>query len=463
MSSGGHGGGGGLPGFSIVQGWLHTGHNEGGLHVAAKPLIIIFVILLIVLFFWMPEQMIRNFSFLLFFAPVWLPIILFKWTFYQYLTANRSAYIARQKHILLEIRLPRDTMKTPAAMESVFSALHVGPGEATWWKRIVLGQSRPWYSFEIVSLGGRVHFYVWTREAFRRAIDSAIYAQYPGAEVVEVEDYSRLVDPAHEPNQIVGFEYLKRDPQGLPIRTYIDFKLDKPAKPEEQVDPLAQLTELMGSLGPHEQLWVQIVIRTHKAEKYAKKNAAGKDYTWKDEAKEAIADLRKEATQEALETDPGTGRTVIKKLVNMTEGLKDKIASIERNTGKLAFDTGIRALYTAPAEHYQGIVGGFLVSLFKPFSSEGQNSLSVAQEWSNKYNEFPWEDPSGHHKAHSMHLMVEMWRRRAFFHAPYIGGYNVMSTEELATLFHVPSSTVATPSLPRIQSTTGGAPSNLPM
>ncbi len=462
MSSDGHGGG-GLPGFSIVQGWLHTGHNEGGLHVAAKPLIITMCVLLVAFLFISPAQTLRNFSFLIFFAPIWLPIIIGNWAFYQYLTANKSAFIARQKHVLLELRMPRDTMKTPAAMEAVFSALHLGPGEATWWKRIVLGSVRPWFSLEITSIGGRVHFYIWTREVMRRAIESALYAQYPGMEIIEVEDYSRLVDPAHHPHRIVGFEYLKKEPQGLPIRTYVDFGLDRPMKPEEQIDPMAQVTELLGSLGPHEQLWVQLVFRTHKAEKYKKKNAAGKDYTWKDEAKEAIQALRQEATQEAEETDPATGRTVKKKLVNMTEGLKEKIASIERNTGKLAFDVGIRALYTAPEDHYQGIVGGYIVSLFKAFSSEGLNSLSVAQEWSNKYNDFPWEDPGGHHQAHSMHLMVEMWRRRAFFHAPYIGGYNVMSTEELATIFHVPSSTVATPSLPRIQSTTSGAPSNLPV
>ena len=441
---------------------MHTGHNEGGLHIAAKPLIIVMAVFNVIFLFISPDQTIRNYSFLLFFTPVWLPIVLAHWTFFQYVTSNQAASIARQKHVLLELRMPRDTMKTPAAMESVFSALHMGPGEATWWKRLVLGQTRPWYSLEIVSLGGRVHFYIWTREVMRRAIESALYAQYPGMEIIEVEDYSRLVDPAHHPHKIVGFEYIKTKPQGVPIRTYPEFGLDRTQKPEEQVDPLAQITELLGSLGPQEQLWIQMIIRVHKSEKFNKKNAAGKDYTWKDEAAEEIQKLRNEAISTSEEIDPATGRSVMKKLVNMTEGLKDKIGAIERNTSKLPFDTGIRALYTAPESHYQGIVGGYLVSLFKAFNSDGLNALSVAQEWSNKYNEFPWEDPGGHHQAHSMHLMVEMWRRRAFFHAPYKGNYNVFSTEELATMYHVPSSAVSTPGLGRIQSTTGGAPANLP-
>jgi hypothetical protein len=38
----------------------------------------------------------------------------------------------------------------------------------------------------------------------------------------------------------------------------------------------------------------------------------------------------------------------------------------------------------------------------------------------------------------------------------------VMSTEELATIYHIPSSAIGTPGLRRIQSATGEAPANLP-
>ena len=38
----------------------------------------------------------------------------------------------------------------------------------------------------------------------------------------------------------------------------------------------------------------------------------------------------------------------------------------------------------------------------------------------------------------------------------------VMSVEELSTIFHIPGSSVVTPSLPRITSTRKEAPSNLP-
>ena len=43
------------------------------------------------------------------------------------------------------------------------------------------------------------------------------------------------------------------------------------------------------------------------------------------------------------------------------------------------------------------------------------------------------------------------------------GGKLVMSTEELATVFHLPDMNVLAPSLTRVESKHGGAPSNLPV
>ncbi len=143
--------------------------------------------------------------------------------------------------------------------------------------------------------------------------------------------------------------------------------------------------------------------------------------------------------------------------------MTSRIEAIEKNTGKQAYDVGIRGIYCAPQDAAKGTMGGVLVNLFKPFNSENANSLMPADgRWSNHFNDYPWEDKGGHHSAHMNHDVLEFYRRRAFFHPPYVGDYNIMSIEELATIFHIPSSSVTTPSLPRIQSTTSEAPSNLP-
>lgn len=417
-------------------------------------------------FVWEPSQTIRNFEFLFFFAPLWIPFVLGRFTIQRFVQWRRSEFTTEQATLLLELRLPRDTRKSPLAMEPVFSSLNIASGEGTWYKRYILGRTRPWWSFEIASIGGQVRFYVWTRHRFRRPFESFMYAQYPGIEIVEATDYTRLIEPTHPPYEMWAIEYAHTSPDPYPIKTYADYiEPSKPLpKPEEQVDPLSQVIELLGSISPTEQVWFQMIIRATKAEKYwGKKTKDGKNWTWKDEGKELVAKIREDVTIKTEYVDPVTGVKQIRAgFPNPTKGQSDTMAAIERNIGKPAFDVGMRTIYCAHKEAYHKGMGASLANLLKPFSSEQFNGFKPAPRWSEHYNDYPWEDPGGHHLAHAMHEVLEMYRRRAFFHPPYRGAWMIMSTEELASIYHIPSSSVATPSLPRMQSSTAGAPSNLP-
>jgi hypothetical protein len=358
--------------------------------------------------------------------------------------------------------MPRDTKKTPLAMETVFASLHLSPGETTWYKVHFKGAVRPWWSFEIVSIGGRVRFYVWTRESFRRGLESFFYAQYPDMEIIEAEDYSLVYDPVSHDNDMWGTEFIHTKENPYPLKTYVDYGLDKAGiKPEEQIDPLSQVIEYLGSIGPKEQFWIQIIVRVTKGEKYKYRGIKG--FGWKNEGLEIIDEIRQKAVKKSTYTDPGTGKTITTEgFPNPTKGQLELIAAIDRNTAKQGFDVGIRSIYSAPRDAFRGINISHMLGLFKPFSSEEGNGLRTANVFSAKYNDYPWEDPGGHHKHHDHEKITEFYRRRAYFHTPYIGPWMIMSTEELATLFHVPSGTTTTPNLPRIQSATSGAPANLP-
>ena len=464
MSSAGHGGG-GLPGLGLVESFVHDSWEKGGTTITERSLIISFGIALLTFFILDPQQSLLNFELLLFFSPVWMPIVLIKFGWIRWVQMRRRAFNAKQDNILLEIRMPRDTRKSPLAMEGIFSNLHLGPGESNWFKLYWNGSVRPSWSFEIVSLGGRVHFYIWTREVYRRLIESSFYAQYPGVEIVEAVDYSLLTEPGHAPWSGFACEYKHKKPDPYPIKTYVDFGLDKQPmpKPEEQSDPLAQVLETMGSIGPKEQMWIQIIIRESKGEKYnGRLNAKGAAYTWKDEAKELIEGIREGAVRKVKKVDKTTGVPYEEDgFPNPTKGEQEVINAIERNTAKHAFDVGMRGIYMAEEGHFHGVMPGALGYIWKPFNSDTLNSIGWTK-WHVAFNDYPWEDPKGHHRAHVMHSALDYYRRRSFYHAPYIGDWMVMSTEELATIFHVPSAGVTTPSMPRIPSATAGAPFNLP-
>ncbi len=466
MSGGGHGGG-GLPGLHAIEHWIHASWDNGGTAITARAIIIGMVTAIVGFFIMSPAQSLRNFELLFFISPVWMPLVLAKFAWVRWLQSRRRMFNAKQNYVLLEIRMPRDTRKSPLSMETIFSVLHLGPGESNWYKKYWNGGVRPWWSFEIVSLGGRVHFYVWTREVYRRTIETAFYSHYPGVEIVEATDYSLLTDPAHAPMKGFACEFVHtKDEDVYPIKTYVDYGLDKQPmpKPEEVTDPMAHIIETLGSIGPKEQLWLQFIIRVSKGEKYGGKvNAAGKPFTWKDEAKEQIEKIRAGAVRKQKRVDPVTGATIeTDGFPNPTKGEQELINAIERNVSKVPFDVGIRAIYMGEGDAFHGSMPGSLGNIFKPFNSETGNGLKWTR-WSIAFNDYPWEDPHGHHHEHAIHSVTDYYRRRAYFHEPYIGPWIVMSSEELASIYHVPSKSVTTPTLPRIQSATGEAPSNLPV
>jgi hypothetical protein len=448
-----------VPFLDALEGKVKTLKKEGGLRLVPWPLFILGIVLLFLSFVFMPGAVALALSLALFLAPVWLPLMLVGGAWTLWVILKRSEFIAKQSHILLEIKPPRGLEKTPLAMEAFFSGIHLSPGEGNWYKKYIAGVVRPWWSLEIASLEGQVHFFIWTRAGFRRIIEAQLYAQYPGVQVVEAPDYTRLINAGSEEYSVWGCDFVHTEKDPLPIKTYVEYGLDKVQKENEQVDPLANLVEFMGSMGKGEYIWLQFVIRVHKGEKYNKLTKDGKPYTWKNEAMELIAEIRK-STKDPY-TDPATGEER-EGFPNPTKGQSEKIAAIERNVSKLAFDVGARGVYITRPEKFDPIMIAGLTGIFKQFSSESWNGFRPTG-WMTDFDDYPWELGVDKLKAKYKRWLVDAYRRRQFFHEPFQADAMVMSTEELATIYHVPSRSTNTPTLTRIQSATSEAPSNLPV
>ncbi|MDP2655244.1 MAG: hypothetical protein Q8P17_01650 [bacterium] len=452
-----------VPFMKAVEGLRDYFKDTFGLRLNPWPVFGLGVTLLLIAFVFMPNVVTLALSIALFLAPLWLPFLLVGGAKSLWLTLKRSEFIASRNNVLLEIKPPRNLVKTPLAMEAFISSIHLSPGESTWYVRWIKGGVRPWWSLEIASFEGQVHFFIWTRVDYRRIVESQMYAQYPGVQIIEAPDYTRLISADPEEWSVWGTDFKQSNEDPLPIKTYVEYGLDKVQKEPEQVDPLANLIEFMGSIGKGEYLWLQYVIRVHKGEKYNKTNKKGKTYTWKDQALELVEEIR-HATRDNY-TDPVTGEER-PGFPNPTKGQSEKIAAIERNVSKLAFDVGARSVYIAKPDKFNPVMITHMVSLFKPFNTVGWNDIN-SSDWLKRFDDYPWEIGVSKLKKHYSRKLVEAFRRRQFFHDPFSYGISkdeimVMSTEEIATIFHIPSSSVGTPGLERIQSATGEAPSNLP-
>lgn len=392
-------------------------------------------------------------AWLWFLAPIWAPLISISLAWDMWVHYRRRKWIFGQEKILLEIKLPQETFKTPAAMEFIFTALYQTFGETTPIHRYWNGQVRPYFSCELVSIEGEIHFYIWTFKNGKQNIESNIYAQFPDAAIYEVDDYAKAVLYDHETHSMFTSEFVKSGPNPIPIKTYIDYGMDK-AEVEEQykIDPMSPLLESLGTLKKGEQMWFQILIRAHKKEKTIFNN--DKEDAWKSQSKKEIEKIMKEAESEGPE-----GKKTVS-LAKLTKSKQETIAAIEKHITKYAFDTGIRAIYIADKDAFNGANVGALLGAFRQYSAGHLNGFRPSNVAGVDY---PWQDFHDIRVKKMKKRMFRWYRSRAFFYPPIVRTPFVLNTEELATIYHFPGSVVKTPTLKRIPSKRADAPMNLPI
>ena len=389
--------------------------------------------------------------------PVWLPISLVSLLLQTWFSYKRREWLKNTGSILLEIRIPKNTDKSPAAMEMVIEGI---------WEDVIgsltgaylEGEVRDVFSLEIVSIGGEVKFFIWAFPKWKNIIESRIYTHYPGAEVIEVEDYAVKVIFDPEKMNLWGITTRLVKPDAYPIKTYIEFELDKGNKEQEEiVDPLAPVLEHLGMLKPGEQAWIQILIQGHRKEGLQDIRLFSKP-DWQEGIKKEI---KKIIETESLVT-PKPDKPLL--IPYLTKTQDDTIKAIQRNSAKLAFDTMMRVVYVAPKEIYVKTRGVGIIGSMRQFGSKTLNGIRPHKFIPGIV--YPWEDFLDIRRRYRQKTLLEAYKRRSFFNVPFkhvFGEPYVLTTEELATIFHFPGTTVTTPTLTRVPSKKAEAPSNLPL
>lgn len=406
----------------------------------------------------------RSVSTFLSMYPFWLPLFcgyVFVHTWFHYI---RSEFVEKQGGTLLEIRLPKEVTKSPLAME-IFLASIWQKGSASWIDTYINGKIRNWFSLEIASIGGKVHFYIWTHTKFKDLIEAQLYAYYPGIVIEEVKDYTDQVftDPEEMPMWGTYYKHTKKSKTGgsqdmYQIKSYVDFGLDKASEKEEfKIDPMNSVLEWMGSLQAGEQAWFQILIQAHKKLGLQEGHLKKVD-DWLKSCETEIANIKKAATPESDSEFPG--------FPNLTKGQAEAIAAIERNAHKLPFDTCIRGMYiaTKAANKLPVRVPG-LIGAFRQYGGNYNYLNNLGLGFYTDF-EYPWQDFGRIRRTSYEKKFLDAFKHRSFFTYPYKhwnGKPFIMTTESLATIFHLPGATATTPSLDRIESRRSEAPSNLPI
>jgi hypothetical protein len=373
-------------------------------------------------------------------------------------------FVTSIKWKLLEIKVPKNIMKTPKAMEQVFAAAHTPYSYGLrfaekYWE----GKEEYWMSFEMVCSAGESHFYLRVPEQYRHLMESAVYSQYPDAEITEVEDYVSQM-PYVLPNKtydVYGDEQILREPNCYPIRTYPMFE---EMVEERRVDPVAMLIEAMSRLKDDEKIWIQIMARpTGDDWKEAGRKIVNK-IAGKEEKKSSASPVLGVTLGEALRAPFEHPSMEVQKkkeagqnfrILMLTPGEREIMEGIERKMGKLGFETTIRFVYIDRRDSFSRDHVASVMGFFRQFNTQNLNLLK----------------PDKKTMARGVHYwFVNLrlkWRKRLVFEHYRDMVFNhhksILNIEELATIYHFPIMGVGAAFLEKIESRKGGPPGPLPI
>lgn len=395
-------------------------------------------------------------------SPIWLPYALFHLTFNAWMASVREKFKFENGRTTLRIKPPQEVLKSPEAMESVLTQIFSPNGPDNLMQTYLDGKHPLVSSLEIVSIGGEVRFYanVPTKKV-KNALEVQLYAQYPGIEVTEEPiDYTAEIKWDPTKWDLLSFHILKKskskDDDVLPIKTYVDYGLDKQPKEELKFEPISPLIEHLGNAKPHERLWIQILMTPH-AKKSFKTGSLSKAGTWESSAKKKI-----DALMGRDKFRFGTEETENRPILTPSE--RDTIAAIERNVSKYAYSVAIRAMYITQVGKFDADMIGPMLRAFSQYDMIGRASLGPLWRTDFDYNFF--QDFTGERKKRAKKNELEMYKARAYVEGDQKGKTDrerIMSTEEIATIYHIPGTSVFTPGLTRVENTRHSAPANLPI
>ncbi len=343
--------------------------------------------------------------------------------------------------ITLRIRLPKDAPENGqrpdwreqlAAYETFFVAL----GGVTWrpggnafgerWFRFWYGR-HDHVSLEIVSLNGQIYFYIVAPRAIKQLLELQLLAQYPKAQIDEVEDYNIFGSQTY----VQGTSLRLTKPSMYMIRTYK--RLD--------TDPLYAVTMALSKVQPGEGAIVQVTIRPKK-------------HGWEKQAlSRAKAMFEKGSTHGGGHSSSGLGFLTASLQTSdpykpqrmqggptmLTPQEQETIKALEEKAGKPGFEVNIRMVTSSPMERNARVHLENIVNAFTQYQAP-ESGASFKR--------------NGVSKSGSV-IKDTIYRN-------FNPGAMILNTEEVNSIYHFPLPTNETPNIAWLEAKQASAPVELP-
>lgn len=387
---------------------------------------------------------------------------------YAYMNFIQAKWHATVKYYLLAVDIPQENEQSTRAVEHLFYQIWSVYNPPNLIGKYLKGEFQLAVSFEIVSIDGYVQFLIRVPENSRDHVEAAIYAQYPNAEVKEVEDYTESV-PSRFPNdkyQMFGTEFVQAKNPAYPIKTYPLFEDSTELR---FADPMSAILEALSKIQKGEQVWIQLV-------------ATPLSHDWASDYQSAVQKLM---GAKMASKGPGALRTQLgalgsemfgqlgggtpgaapsagpseppNQMLYLSPGDRTSLELMQIKLSKPGFAVKFRAIYIAEKEKYNPARG--ISSVFggiNQFNSLSLNMFKLGGAMTTYVDYFFVKRRTDRRRR----LLMEQYKARSQSEGQ--GNGVILNTEELATLYHFPITTVVAPGLKRKESKRAGPPVELP-
>jgi hypothetical protein len=386
---------------------------------------------------------------------------------------RQGVFAAKRTFVLLAIDVPKATEQTVKAVENMFAHLAGGHNPPSflekWWE----GLLQDLISCEIISIEGHIQYLIRTTRKLRDLVEASIYAQYPDAELTEVEDYATKVPDKYPDDEYecFGMEMKMVKAHPYPLKTYVDFE-DKLTG--EFKDPLAVLLEAFSRMGPGEQCWYQLLLTPIDQKEFvASSNALVKKITGqKEEVKKTLLDhalnlpvaalgMTGDVLFGAVESSAKQNENALNsRMWNLTPGERKAVEAIELKMSKIIFKVKIRFMYIAKKEVFtkSKILQSFIGAI-KQVNTNGMQALKLETSRVGVSSTLvffkKWRNNRRKERLVRAYRARSDWQGWERMH---------MSVDEIATLWHLPVSLfVKAPQVKKTESKKSEPPINLPL
>lgn len=347
--------------------------------------------------------------------------------------------------VFLEIQMPKEQFEQEqkqkseeekknliAVAEQLFTTLsEIGNNESFF-------KPREYLTFEIVCVNKKIGFYVNCPKSLQELVEKQIHAQYPYAQIESGAGYNPFAKNA----QVEAFELVPMKKYFYPIRTYKNM----------ESDPLNSLTNAMSKLDEGESAVVQYVLKPagqswqKKPRHMALEVQQGKNPSLVEKgifykvARELLTGiggglLGKTKSDSHKNSNDLSG---MHSPIQLTPMQQEIVKKLEEKASRAGYFANIRIITTSTVPgnarlHSQNVISAFLQYNIPPF-----NGFKVKKKNKNEII-----------KDYILRVFRSSWKK------------SILNTEELASLWHLPTPFIETPNIKWLTSRKAPPPINV--